>query len=130
MKNDAEKCSNVQDKKLLDIGKKVINSLNILDETASELLKMWKNNKRHAASGATPFIDMCGSIFGGWMMSKSALIASNLLLKDSNNKFLSAKIDTASFYTNTVLESSLSLKNVVINAHKDVDSILANNLKN
>ena len=63
-------------------------------------------------------------------MSKSALTASNLLFKDNNNKFLNAKINTASFYTNTVLESSLSLKNVVINAHKNVDSILINNLKN
>tara|TARA_B100000686_G_scaffold113987_2_gene121549 strand:- start:896 stop:2683 length:1788 start_codon:yes stop_codon:yes gene_type:complete len=130
MKDDAEKCLNAQDQKLLEIGKKVINALNILDETASELLNMWKNNKRHAASGATPFIDMCGSIFGGWIMSKSALTASNLLFKDNNNKFLNAKINTASFYTNTVLESSLSLKNVVINAHKNVDSILINNLKN
>ena len=130
MRNDANKCTSVQGTQIPEIGNKVINALNLLDDTANELLSMWKNNKRNAAYGATPFIDMCGSIFGGWMMAKSALKASNLLMNDNKNKFLNEKINTASFYTNTVLESSLSLKNVVINAHKNVDSILLNNLQN
>ena len=63
-------------------------------------------------------------------MAKSALKASHLLINDNKNKFLNEKINTASFYTNTVLESSLSLKNVVINAHKNVDSILLDNFQN
>ena len=108
------------------IGNKLINALDILEETSDKLLFMWKNNKRHAASGATPFIDMCGSIFGGWMMAKSALKASQLLINNNKDKFLISKISTALFYTDTVLESSLGLKNVVINAHKNVDNLLYN----
>ena len=130
MKIDANNCLSLEEKQLTDIGEKVLNAISILEETSDTLLNMWKNNKRQAASGATPFIDMCGYIFGGWMMAKSAHKASCLIKNDEKNKFLHAKIDTAAFYTNTVLESSLSLKNVVINAHKNVDSILKNNHKN
>ena len=130
MKIDANNCLSLEEKQLTDIGKKVLNAISILEETSDTLLNMWKNNKRQAASGATPFIDMCGYIFGGWMMAKSAHKASCLIKNDEKNKFLHAKIDTAAFYSNTVLESSLSLKNVVINAHKNVDSILKNNHKN
>ena len=74
---------------------------------------------------------MCGYIFGGWMMAKSAHKASCLIKDDDKNKFFTCKkkLDTAAFYSNTVLESSLSLKNVVINA-QNVDSILKNNHKN
>ena len=130
MRLDANNCLSQKEDQLSEIGQKVINAINILEETADSLLNMWKTNKRQAASGATPFIDMCGYIFGGWMMAKSAYKASCLIKNDNKNKFLYAKIDTASFYSNTVLESSLSLKNVVINAHKNVDSILKNNYKN
>jgi len=130
MKIDANNCLSLKEKQLTDIGEKVLNAISILEETSDTLLNMWKNNKRQAASGATPFIDMCGYIFGGWMMAKSAHKASCLIKNDEKNKFLHAKIDTAAFYSNTVLESSLSLKNVVINAHKNVDSILKNNHKN
>ena len=130
MKVDANNCLSLEEKQLTDIGEKVLNAISILEETSDTLLNMWKNNKRQAASGATPFIDMCGYIFGGWMMAKSAHKASCLIKNDDKNKFLHAKIDTAAFYSNTVLESSLSLKNVVINAHKNVDSILKNNHKN
>ena len=130
MKIDANNCLSLEEKQLTDIGEKVLNAISILEETSDTLLNMWKNNKRQAASGATPFIDMCGYIFGGWMMAKSAHKASCLIKNDEKNKFLHAKIDTAAFYSNTVLESSLSLKNVVINAHKNVDSILKNNNKN
>ena len=125
MRNDALKCTSIKGD-ISYIGNKVINAINILEETADELLSMWKSNKRHAASGATPFIDMCGSIFGGWMMAKSSLTASQLLEKNKEDKFLHSKISTASFYTDTILESSLSLKNVVINAHKNVDCIIKN----
>ena len=130
MKIDANNCLSLEEKQLTDIGEKVLNAISILEETSDTLLNMWKNNKRQAASGATPFIDMCGYIFGGWMMAKSAHKASCLIKNDEKNKFLHTKIDTAAFYSNTVLESSLSLKNVVINAHKNVDSILKNNHKN
>jgi len=126
MKKDAHNCTLLKSDELNYIGKKLINALDILKETSDELLSMWKNNKRYAASGATPFIDMCGSIFGGWMMAKSALKASELLINNKKDKFLISKISTASFYTDTILESSLSLKNVVINAHKNVDTILYN----
>ena len=59
-------------------------------------------------------------------MAKSAVKAYHLLKETDRDKFLSEKIETAYFYANTILETSLSLKNVVINTHKNLDSIFMN----
>ena len=56
-------------------------------------------------------------------MAKSAIKAYNLLNNNEVDKFLNDKIETSYFYVNTILEMSLSLKNVVINTHKNLDSI-------
>ena len=56
-------------------------------------------------------------------MAKSAIKAYNLLKNNEEDKFLNDKIETSYFYVNTILEMSLSLKNVVINTHKNLDSI-------
>jgi len=56
-------------------------------------------------------------------MAKSAIKAHNLLKNNEEDKFLNDKIETAYFYVNTILEMSLSLKNVVINTHKNINSI-------
>ena len=100
--------------------KKVIFAIDLLENTSDELLNMWKDSKRNAASGATPFLDMCGNIFGAWIMAKSAIKAHNLLENNEEDKFLIDKIETSYFYVNTILEMSLSLKNVVINTHKNL----------
>jgi len=129
MRKDAQECIKSKKDKLIEIGEKVIFAINTLEDTADNLLGMWKDNKRNAASGATPFLDMCGNIFGGWIMAKSAIKAYNLLEGTDKDKFLNEKIETAYFYANTILETSLSLKNVVINTHKNLDTIFMN-LKN
>ncbi|MBH87960.1 MAG: acyl-CoA dehydrogenase [Pelagibacterales bacterium] len=126
MRKDAKECINSEKDKLIEIGDKVIFAINTLENTADDLLNMWKDNKRNAASGATPFLDMCGNIFGAWIMAKSAIKAYHLLEETDGDKFLNEKIETAYFYANTILETSLSLKNVVINTHKNLDSIFMN----
>tara|TARA_Y100001970_G_scaffold278503_1_gene384288 strand:+ start:7062 stop:8846 length:1785 start_codon:yes stop_codon:yes gene_type:complete len=126
MRKDAKECINSEKDKLIEIGDKVIFAINTLENTADDLLNMWKDNKRNAASGATPFLDMCGNIFGAWIMAKSAIKAYHLLEETDGDKFLNEKIETAYFYANTILETSLSLKNVVINTYKNLDSIFMN----
>ena len=123
MRKDAKECIETKEDKIVEIGKKVIFAIDLLEKTSDELLNMWKNSKRDAASGATPFLDMCGNIFGAWIMAKSAIKAYNLLKNNEEDKFLNDKIETSYFYVNTILEMSLSLKNVVINTHKNLDSI-------
>jgi len=126
MRKDAQDCIKSDKDKLIEIGDKVIFAINTLEDTADKLLDMWKKNKRNAASGATPFLDMCGNIFGGWIMAKSAIKAFNLLESTDTDNFLNQKIETAYFYVHTILETSLSLKNVVVNTHKNLDSIFMN----
>jgi len=123
MRKDAKECIETKEDKLVEIGNKVIFSIDLLENTSDELLNMWKNSKRNAASGATPFLDMCGNIFGGWIMARSAIKAYIILKNNEEDKFLNDKIETSYFYVNTILEMSLSLKNVVINTHKNLDSI-------
>jgi alkylation response protein AidB-like acyl-CoA dehydrogenase len=119
----AEKCLNVQGKDIPQMAKSVNEATKILKETADWLLVAWKKDKRIAAAGATPFLEMCGNIFGGWMMMKSALKASEYIKKGDESIFYSDKIATASFYIDNIMIPSLGLKNTVRNAHKNLDII-------
>ena len=105
------------------MAKSVNEATKILKETADWLLVAWKKDKRIAAAGATPFLEMCGNIFGGWMMMKSALKASEYIKKGDESIFYSDKIATASFYIDNIMIPSLGLKNTVRNAHKNLDII-------
>jgi alkylation response protein AidB-like acyl-CoA dehydrogenase len=60
-----------------------------------------------AAAGSTPYLQLSGTVCGGWLMARQALAASRRLTgSDSDTAFLSAKIATARFYADHFLASA------------------------
>ena len=53
MRKDAKECIETKEDKLVEIGKKVIFAIDLLENTSDELLNMWKNSKRNAESDGT-----------------------------------------------------------------------------
>ena len=91
-----EECLKIKGKELSSMGNNMIKATKTLRETADWLLETWKKDRRAAAAGATPFLDMCGNIFGGWMMIKTALKASQLIRNGETTDYLKDKISSAS----------------------------------
>ena len=119
----AEECIETKGDELSSMGKNMHKATRTLRETGNWLLESWKKDRRAAAAGATPFLDMCGNIFGGWMMMKSALKASQIIGDGEINNYLTDKISSASFYIDTIMIPSLETKNTVKNAHKNLHII-------
>ncbi len=63
-----------------------------------------------ALAGATPYLEMFGTVTGGWIMAKSALAARRLLdAGEGDDGFLRAKLATARFYGEQLLPKAAAL---------------------
>jgi alkylation response protein AidB-like acyl-CoA dehydrogenase len=67
-----------------------------------------------AAVGAVPYLHLTGTVAGGWLMARSARIASRLADGDSDQGFLRAKVTTARFYAEHVLPQSGAWRDAII----------------
>src|SRR3546814_11501236 len=61
------------------------------------------------AAGATPYLALCGSVLGGWLLAKSAVQA-----QQEGGSFAAAKLKTARFYAENLLGETAGLAGAVI----------------
>ena len=85
--------------------------LNALLEATDWILARTRDSHSDAASGAMNYLRLWGTVTGGWLMAKAALVATaDLRSGKGNEKFLRAKILTARFYGEHILPRAGSLK--------------------
>ena len=81
-----------------------------LEQATGWLAVNGMQDPNQAAAGATPYLNMLGTVAGGYFLAKSALAASKLLEQGNNDKeFLEAKIATARFYAEQLLPLGTAL---------------------
>ncbi|HZE61427.1 MAG TPA: acyl-CoA dehydrogenase [Burkholderiales bacterium] len=68
---------------------------------------------RATFAGAVPFLELVGTVAGGWQMARAALAAERNLNSGDKN-FLQAKIATARFYGDHVLVQATALRDTVV----------------
>jgi alkylation response protein AidB-like acyl-CoA dehydrogenase len=61
-----------------------------------------------ALAGATPYLELFGTVAGGWLLAKGAL-AAHRQLGGAQDRFLQAKIATAHFYCTQLLPKAVGL---------------------
>jgi acyl-CoA dehydrogenase len=72
---------------------------------------------------AVPYLKLFGTVAGGWMMARAALVAQEKLKQpDADRDFLLAKLATARFYAEHELPRALPLAREVT---RGADSVLA-----
>ena len=72
---------------------------------------------------AVPYLKLFGTVAGGWMMARAALVAQEKLKQpDADRDFLQAKLATARFYAEHELPRALPLAREVT---RGADSVLA-----
>jgi alkylation response protein AidB-like acyl-CoA dehydrogenase len=85
-------------------------SVAALEQATGWLAMNGMQDPNQAAAGATPYLNMLGTVAGGYFLAKSALAASRLLEEGSPDKeFLEAKIATAQFYAEQLLPLGTAL---------------------
>jgi acyl-CoA dehydrogenase len=71
-------------------------------------------NTRAAHAGAVPYLELWGTVVGGWQLGRAALIAARHLKEGTGDaRFLSAKIHTARFYADYVLPRAAALSHTI-----------------
>jgi acyl-CoA dehydrogenase len=83
--------------------------------SASEaLLQHLATAPDRAMAVSVPFLKLCGTVMGGWLLARSASIATRRLANGaSDREFLLAKLATAEFYATQVLPQALALEAIV-----------------
>ena len=76
-------------------------------ETATEWLLSCED-PNDALAGATPYLDLFGTVTGGWLLAKGAVAASKAL-EEHDDPHLRAKLTTAHFYCTQLLPRAVGL---------------------
>ena len=81
-----------------------------LEEATDWLIGKSAKDAQAAAAGATPYLRLFGTVYGGFVLAKSALIAHAALANGGEDRdFMRAKIATARFYAEQVLSPAPSM---------------------
>ncbi|MGH8702791.1 MAG: acyl-CoA dehydrogenase, partial [Burkholderiales bacterium] len=100
--------------------KEVIDGLN---EATRWLVETYPQNAKAASAVAVPYLKLFGTVAGGWMMARAALVAREKLKQpDADQDFLQAKLATARFYAEHELPRAIPLVREVT---RGADSVLA-----
>lgn len=86
------------------------------------IVAQYGTNVREVAAGAVPFLELLGSVAGGWQMGRAALAANAKLGSDETAPFYAAKLKTARFYADHVLVEAHGLARRIV---ADGGSVLA-----
>ncbi|WP_242332923.1 MULTISPECIES: acyl-CoA dehydrogenase [Anaeromyxobacter] len=94
-----------------------------LEQAVQFVVATFGPDVRRAAAGAVPFLELFGTVAGGWQMARAALAAHRHLEAGTGEAgFLRAKISTARFYADHVLVRGGGLARTVV---ADADAVLA-----
>ena len=91
------------DERLPAIRDQLSDSLDHLRQATSWLLD--RSDPNDVLGGATPYLDLFGTVAGGYYLARLALAA----LADRADSWLDAKVDTAGFYATNILPRSAGL---------------------
>jgi alkylation response protein AidB-like acyl-CoA dehydrogenase len=94
-----------------------------LDSATRWLVETFPKNPRAASGVAVPYLKLFGTVAGGWMMARAALVAQKKLRQpDADRDFLEGKLATARFYAEHELPKALPFAREVT---RGADSVLA-----
>ena len=87
-----------------------------LEQAAQWIVQSYAVDARKAAAGAVPFLDLLGTVAGGWQSARAALAAHRRLAEGGgpDASFYAAKIGTARFYADHVLVRAQGLARTVV----------------
>jgi alkylation response protein AidB-like acyl-CoA dehydrogenase len=87
------------------------------------IVAQYGTNVREVAAGAVPFLRLLGIVSGGWMMGRAALVATAKLGAGGTAGFYPAKLKTARFYAEHVLNESVGLAREIVSGGASVLSL-------
>ena len=112
-----------QDPNLKAIGEGLSAAVTRLKETVQWVARTYGTNPAAVAAGSVYVLKLMGITVGGWMLARSAQIASKMLADgEGEADFLRAKVLTARFFADHIMSQATSLASAVT---RGAESVLA-----
>ncbi len=103
-------------------GKQLAAGIGELKRATEWIVTMWGSNQGAVAAGAVHYLKLAGTVCGGWMMGRSALVAAAQLKESgADTAFLNAKIITTRFYGDHIITLATGFADAIITG---ADSVL------
>jgi len=114
---DAQRLSDHGDALLQDLGRGLREGVRALSDATSALLELHSEQPAAVAAGAVPYLELTGSVMGGWLLARMADAAVTQLASaaEGDKEFLQAKCMTAEHYMVHVLSVASGLRTIVVN---------------
>lgn len=91
-----------------------VQSVHALEAGTRWLVDHYRQEPEAAAAVAVPYLKLFGTVAGGWLMARAALIArERLSASGADREFLEAKLATARFYLEHLLPQAIALSQTV-----------------
>jgi hypothetical protein len=108
------------------IGLRLAAATAALQSALDWVLETYPANPRTAYAGSVPYLELWGTVAGGWQMARAAQVAAVSLERgDGNAAFMRAKVATAQFYAESILPLADAYAQAVINASPTVLALAA-----
>ena len=90
-------------------------AIDALEAATRWIVESSRDHPERAAAVAVPYLELFGTVAGGWLMARAAVIAERRLGEpDADRDYLSAKTVTARFYAEHVLPQASGLADTVL----------------
>lgn len=121
MKETLGQYENCTDTTLIAIGTALKEGVEALEAGVRFVVEAFSRDQKEAYAGAVPFLDLFGTVVGGWELARCALVAADKANSSTpDNNFYFAKLQTARFYADHILSNAKGLANTVANGHHAV----------
>jgi alkylation response protein AidB-like acyl-CoA dehydrogenase len=84
------------------------------------------NTKAHpnaVFAGSVPYLMLSGTVMAGWQMARALMVAEDRLAEGEDVEFMTAKIATARFYGDHILNKSTSLRDSIVDGSESVTAL-------
>ena len=86
-----------------------------LQSAVDYVVANFASDVRAVSVGAVPFLNLMGTVSGGWIMARSALIAHGKITAGISDPFYAAKLVTARYYADHAMSAATGLASEVVN---------------
>ena len=74
-------------------------------------------------AGSVPYLMLAGTVVGGWQMARSLIVAEERLAEGADTEFMRAKIATARFYADHILNKAPTLRDSIVEGAESVTAM-------
>ena len=105
------------------IGKSIAGAIDALDDATRWIVETFPQDPNAVYAVAVPYLKLFGTVGGGWMMARAALVAQSKRGQPAaDTAFYDAKLATARFYCEHLLPQAAAFRHTVISG---ADSVMA-----